>query len=146
MKRLLGLVLLLLSVSFANAQSTQQLCFTTNGSNCVPGVQSSGSAAISVAAATTTQIVALAAGKRLYITSFDMMSAGTLNATLVYGTGTNCGTGTTSLTGAYPLIAQAGIAKGNGTGSVLVVPAGNALCITTSGTSQLSGSVSYVQF
>lgn len=146
MKRLLLILAALLYSIPAYAQGPMKLCFTTNGNNCVPGVQSAASAAISVAAATTTQIVALADGKRLYVTSFDMMSAGTLNATLVYGTGTNCGTGTTSLTGAYPLIAQAGISKGNGTGSVLIIPASNALCITTSGTSQLSGSVSYVQF
>ena len=74
------------------------------------------------------------------------MSAGTLNATIVYGTGTNCGTGTTSLTGAYPLIAQAGISKGNGMGIVLVIPVSNAVCVTTSGSSQLSGSMSYAQF
>mgnify|MGYP001584482886 CR=1 FL=1 len=63
------------------------------------------------------------------------------NVTLVYGTGSNCGTGTTSLTGAYPLIAQAGIAKGNGAGPVLFVPSGNALCVTNSAAIQISGSV-----
>lgn len=150
-KILVGILLFIfiiapLSIHNSAAQQLERLCYTTTGSNCVPGVQAAASAAISVAASTTTQIVALATGKWIFVTSFDFMSAGTLNATLVYGTGSSCGTGTTSLTGAYPLIAQAGIAKGNGTGIVLVIPAGNALCITTSGASQVSGSVSYAQF
>lgn len=147
MKRLaLLLALLFGALPSAYAQNPTKLCFTTNNSNCVPGLQASNSSAISVAAATTTQIVGLTANQAIYITSFDFMAAGTNNVTLVYGTAVACGTGTTSLTGAYPLIAQAGIAKGNGTGLILSVPRSNALCITTSGTGQLSGSVSYVKF
>lgn len=145
MKRLL-FSFLLLFVSVLPSEAQQRLCYTTNGTNCVPAVAAAQSAPISVAAATTTQIIALIAGRQIYVTSFDMIANGTLNATLVYGTGTNCGTGTTSLTGPYPLIAQAGLAKGNGVGVVLVVPASNALCITASGASQISGSVSYAQF
>lgn len=148
MKRLLAAVGLwaLLGVSFANAQAPTKLCFTSNGSNCVPGLQAAASAAISVAAATTTQIIALTAGQTIHVTSYDFMAAGTNNVTLVYGTGTNCATGQVPLTGAYPLIAQAGISKGNGTGQVLYIPIANALCVTTSGSGQLSGSVSYVKF
>ena len=55
-------------------------------------------------------------------------------------------TGTTPLTGAYGLTAQFGIAKGNGLGPVLVVPAGNALCAVTSAAVQMSGSVCFTQF
>lgn len=147
MKRLLIALLLLVSVSsLANAQSPSSLCYTTNGSNCVPAIQASNSVAIDIAAATTTELVALTTGKTIFVTSWDVMAAGTGNFTLVYGTGTACGTGTTSLTGAYPLIAQAGISKGNGTGVVLALPIGNALCATTSTTVQFSGSVSYVKF
>lgn len=104
------------------------------------------SAAINVSTATTTQIVALASAKKIYVSSFDVVAGGTGNITFVYGTGSNCGTGTTSLTGAYNLTAQAGIAKGNGLGAVLVVPASNALCVTTSAAVQMSGSVSYAQY
>jgi len=147
MKYLISLFILLLSISNSVAQvGTQQLCYTTNGNNCVQGIAASNSAAISVSTATTTQIVALSTGKQIFVTSFDFMSAGTTNFTFVYGTGTNCGTGTTSLTGAYPLIAQAGVSKGNGLGSILVVPSGNALCVTNSQAIQVSGGVSYVQF
>lgn len=104
------------------------------------------SAAISGASAATVQLVALSGSLKIYVTSFDVISAGAGNFTLVYGTGTNCGTGTTPLTGAYPLVAQAGIAKGSGAGPILVVPAGNALCWTNSAAVQMSGSVSYAQF
>lgn len=104
------------------------------------------SAAINVSTATTTQLVALSSGKKIYVAALDVIAAGTGNITFVYGTGSNCGTGTTSLTGAYNLTAQAGIAKGNGLGAVLVVPASNALCVTTSAAVQMSGSVAYAQY
>lgn len=121
-------------------------CHTSNGANCIPEFGAATSAKISVAAATTTEILAAVSGARIYVTSFDFMAAGTNNVKLVYGTGTNCGTGTTDLTGAYPLIAQAGISKGNGIGAILFLPVSNALCVTTSGTGQLSGSFSFAQF
>lgn len=104
------------------------------------------SVAINVSTATTTQLVALSGSLVIYVTSFDVIAGGTGNITFVYGTGSSCGTGTTSLTGAYPLTAQAGIAKGSGIGTVLKVPAGNALCVLTSASVQMSGSVSYQQF
>jgi hypothetical protein len=132
--------------TFAQAQSTQQLCYTTNGANCVPAVQSETSVAINISTATTTQLIALVANQTIFVTSWDVIAGGTGNFTLEYGTGTNCGTGTTTITGAYPLIAQAGISKGNGLGSVLVIPPGNALCALTSANVQYSGSLSYAQF
>jgi hypothetical protein len=104
------------------------------------------SVAINVSTATTTQLVAISASTVIYVTSFDVIAGGTGNITFVYGTGSSCGTGTTSLTGPYNLTAQAGIAKGSGIGTVLKVPAGNALCVTTSAAVQMSGSVSYQQF
>lgn len=117
-----------------------------SGASAVSLIQASASAAINVSTATTTQLVALSGTTKVYVTSFDVIAGGTGNITFVYGTGAACGTGTTSLTGAYNLTAQAGIAKGNGLGPVLVVPAGNALCVTTSAAVQMSGSVAYTQF
>lgn len=117
-----------------------------SGGNLTALIQADSSAPISISTATTTQIVALVSGKKIYVTSFDVIAAGTGNITFEYGTGANCGTGTTALTGAYNLTAQAGIAKGNGIGPVLVVPAGNALCVLTSAAVQMSGSLAYTQF
>ncbi len=135
-----------LFATFAQAQSTQKLCYTTNGTNCTQSVQASNSVPINISTSTTTQLIALQTNQTLYITSWDVMAGGTGNFTLEYGTGSSCGTGTTVLTGAYPLIAQAGISKGNGLGPVLIVPPGNALCALTDANVQYSGSVSYVQF
>jgi hypothetical protein len=104
------------------------------------------SVALSIATATTTQLVALSGSTAIYITSYDVMAGGTGNITFEYGTGTNCGTGTTVLTGAYPLTAQAGVSKGNGAAMVLKVPAGNALCALTSASVQYSGSITFQQF
>lgn len=141
--------------------STGVLCTSSNvqaaipsGSNSIgvvgadpsKGGATPASAAINVSTATTTQLVAISGTTKIYVTSFDVIAGGTGNITFVYGTGASCGTGTTSLTGAYNLTAQAGIAKGSGVGAVLVVPAGNALCVTTSAAVQMSGSVSYQQF
>ena len=109
-------------------------------------IQAGASVPINISTATTTQLVAAVAGKAIYVTAWDVIAAGTGNITLEYGTGSNCSVGATALTGAYGLAAQFGIAKGNGLGPVLVVPAGNALCAVTSATVQMSGSVSYTQF
>ena len=109
-------------------------------------VQAGASIPINISTATTTQLVALSAGKAIYVNAWDVIAGGTGNITLEYGTGSNCGTGTTPLTGAYPLTAQQGIAKGNGLGPVLIVPAGNALCALTSAAIQMSGSLAYTQF
>lgn len=118
-----------------------------NSSGLLTGViQADTSVAINISTATTTQLVALSNGKKIYVMAWDVVAGGTGNITLEYGTGSTCGTGTTTLTGAYNLTAQAGIAKGNGLGPVLVIPAGNALCALTSAGVQMSGSLAYTQF
>lgn len=109
-------------------------------------IQADTSVAINISTATTTQLVALSAGKKIYVTALDVVAGGTGNITFEYGTGTACATGTTVLTGAYNLTAQSGLAKGGGLGPVLVVPAGNALCALTSAAVQMSGSAAYTQF
>lgn len=101
---------------------------------------------INVSTATTTQLVALSGSTKIYVTSFNVVAAGTGNIEFVYGTGTACATGQNALTGNYNLTAQAGLAPGDGMAAVLVVPSGNALCVLTSAAVQMSGSVSYQQF
>lgn len=118
----------------------------TNSSGTVSQVQSDSSAAINVSTAATTTLVALASGKSIYVTAWDIVVAAADNVTLEYGTGTNCGTGTTALTGPYNLAANGGLAKGSGMGVLFKLPAGNALCLVTSAAVQASGSVSYAQF
>lgn len=117
-----------------------------SGANLVAVTQASASVPIGISTATTTQLVALASGQVIHVTSWDVVAGGAGTFRLVYGTGTNCGTGTTNLTGAYPLIANAGLSKGGGLGPILVVPAGNALCAVTSAAVTMDGSLSYTQF
>lgn len=114
-----------------------------SGANIVGLVQASASVPIDMSTATTTQLVALTSGQRILVTAWDAMAAGTTTFKLVYGTGTNCGTGTTNLTAAYDWTAQAGLTKGSGLGPVLVVPAGNALCGVNSAAVHVAGSVAY---
>lgn len=123
-----------------------QYAGANSSGNLVGIIQADASAKIDVSTATTTELVALSAGKKIYVTSWDVIAAGTGTIKLVYGTGTACGTGTTDLTGAYSLVAQSGIAKGGGLGPILVVPASNALCVTTSAAVGMQGSMAYTQF
>lgn len=117
-----------------------------SGANLVGIIQADTTKQISMSSATTTEMVALSGSTKIYATSYDIIAGGTTNVTFVYGTGSNCGTGTTSLAGLYALTAQAGIAKGSGLGPVLVVPAGNALCVINSASVAIGGSLSYTQF
>jgi hypothetical protein len=96
---------------------------------------------IAVSTAGTVQLVAAVLAKAIYVTDWDAVAGGTGTFQLEYGTGTNCSTGTTALTGAYPAAAQFGRA---GVGH-LFIPAGNALCIVTTGAAASQGFVAYVQ-
>jgi len=117
-----------------------------SGGNLTGLIQASASVPINISAATTTQLVAASGSTKIYVTSYGVIAAGTGNITFEYGTGANCGTGTTALTGALNLAAQAGITQGSGLGPILVAPAGNALCAVTSAAVQMSGSLAYTQF
>jgi hypothetical protein len=93
-----------------------------------------------------TQVVAAVAGQKIYVTSINMVGAATATIALTYGTGTNCATGNTALTGTITITtAGAGLTVGDGNGALLIVPAGNALC-TTIGTAVAPGWIAYAQF
>lgn len=89
-------------------------------------------------------------GQRIIILNWNVIASGTTTFQLVYGTGSNCGTGTTELTGPYALTAQNGLATGS-IGPQLIVPptasgSGQALCMNVGSAAQVSGSLAYVQF
>lgn len=107
-------------------------------------IQAMSSVPIAVETATTTQLVAPVTGAKIFVTNWNVISNGTGTVKLEYGTGSAC-TGTNALTGSYPLTAQAGLAPG-GIGSVLIVPAGNGLCIVTTSSATADGSLAYAQF
>lgn len=101
--------------------------------------------AVAGTVATSTRIITGVAGKSIYITSVLLVPVATGVVTLTYGTGTNCATGTGSLTGAMTFAAGQTVNYGIGNGAVFVVPAANDVCITIA-TAVAPGSISYVIF
>jgi hypothetical protein len=134
------------SLPLPTGAATNQPNVAQDSGGAVSLIQAAGSGAISVASSGTTQLLALSSGKKIYLTEYDFAAAGTVNVTLYYGTGTNCATGKTALTGAYPLTAQNGVVVGNGLGPVRVIPSGNALCIDLSASTGVYGGFAYSQF
>lgn len=94
----------------------------------------------------TTQIVAAATGQRIYLCGFVLTGGGATTAQFVSGTGTNCATNTTTLTGALELGDNTAVAYGGGVGFVARTAAGHALCWTNGAAVQVSGLVTYAQF
>jgi len=144
-KYLLAGFLLLLGAFNVSAQTL--ICGkSSSGSGCFPIVQGDNSIALSSSTAATAVVVVGITGKRIFVTNFNLYAAGTANGSFVYGSGTNCGTGTTSLTGVYTMTTQGRISVGGGLGPVLVVPADKDLCFVNSASVLIAGSLSYAQF
>lgn len=142
----------------ANVDASHDLHVTQDNG---PGVNSAGtgqyitvcnqSATINDSASGLSQIVALTAGKSIYVCGYDLETAGTAasNVYFEYGTGTNCGTGTglSGLPGPIPFPASfAGITRGSGIGILFTVPSANALCLNESAAVQVSGTVQYTVY
>jgi hypothetical protein len=110
------------------------------------------SAVLQMTTATTTQMVALVAGESVRICSYAIQGSTTSTATtlkLVYGTGTNCATGTTALTPAWNMPASSTAlpsTHGHGVGQLFQTPAGDALCATNSAAGTVNILVNYAQF
>jgi len=92
-----------------------------------------------------TQLVALSAGKKVYVCGYTIFSAGTVNVDLRYGTGTACATGGTKITPAFQLTAQTGVVEQSIYGNALATIASNELCINTSGAVAVQALVRYTQ-
>ena len=108
-------------------------------------------ASISSATSGTTaavQIIALSGSKKIYVCSMTVVSVSGTTPTfsLVYGTGTNCGTGQGVLIQAFPTSATAGTFY-TFANPTAVTPASQALCYldTDSGTPVQNYTISYVQ-
>lgn len=80
--------------------------------------------------AAATRIIQVPTGKQIVVTTLSQSPVATSVVTYTYGTGTNCGTGTASLTGAMTFAAGQEVNLGNGVGPVIIVPPGNDLCVT----------------
>lgn len=104
------------------------------------------SVAINTASSGQNQLVALLAGRSIYVCGLHWISTSALSVNVTYGTGTNCGTGNTILEGAQAVAANGGLVIPVSPVPKWIVPAGQALCINLSAATQVSGSVTYGQF
>lgn len=126
-----------------------------NGSGNATGVITcDNSAAINMSTATTTQIIAISGtGGRTYICSLNIVVGAADNVALVSGSGTNCASnlaglagGTTAASG-WNFAANGGIALGSGMGMVIkTTTTNNEVCLVTSASAQVSGTITYTQF
>ena len=135
-------VLLMLCVPQARIEAQQigdqvllQMKFIKSGSQTQgAGILQTGevnSISAAVASATTAQVVAAPSAGSIYLRSIfvEKMTTATGVVNVIYGTGTNCGTGTTTLlslslaTGQAPLLGKVDIG--------VAVPATKALCLQT---------------
>lgn len=108
-------------------------------------------AVVNISTITTTLIVTGVSGRHVRICGFELITAAANNVAFLSGTGATCGTGTAGMSGGttaasgYNLAANGGIAHGSGVGTVKkTVATGDSVCLITSATTQLSGSLSYV--
>lgn len=126
-----------------------------NGSGNLTGIITcDNSSPINISSATSTQIIAISGtGGRTYICSMDIVVSAADNVALISGSGSNCASnqaglagGTTAATG-WNFAANGGLTKGSGLGMVFkTVTTNNEVCLVTSSTAQVSGSISWTQF
>lgn len=109
-------------------------------------------ATIDVSSATTTQIVALLGGQRVYVCGWHLNiigAAGPPTIKFVHGTGSACATGIADLTPVHSGSTTAGdIVQwtfGGPDGAVIRTAAGSALCVTSTSTSPQRGIVLFTR-
>lgn len=102
------------------------------------------SAAFDITAGTT-EIVPLAAGEQIRVCKIVISWDATIDLAYVHGTGVNCATGTTALTGTIQDITAIADDLANSQ-AALIVPASNALCVTQTGAANGGGYVVFARF
>jgi hypothetical protein len=153
-----GLRLFLLSSVFSVPLYTAQaapILHTGTPDPCA-STDNKSSVAITTSTATTASIVSASGTTSIYVCHFDMSIAGSATAAatakLEFGTGSNCGSTQSAITGTYgsndaavsttPTV----VAAGDGGFSVAVSSSGSLLCLVTTGTNPfVQGLVTYVQ-
>lgn len=96
--------------------------------------------------ATTTELVSLTSGRKIYVCYWLALSNGSTTMTFKRGTGANCGTGTTTISNAWELTAQVGFSGGTGAFPIFDnLNAGDALCTTNSSAVNLHVYVRYAK-
>ena len=101
-------------------------------------------AAVTASGSGLVQIVPLTSGKVVRICHLDFAASTTSNFTIEYGTATNCGTGTTAISGTYQGVIA--FAADYGEKSALTAPSGNAVCLNFVTSVTVGGFVTYAVF
>lgn len=101
---------------------------------------------VNVAATGPTEVIPLTAGQTIRVCNFTVAvdAGGLIDMSFVYGTGVACGTGTTTIAGPYDQITYFGPTFSQG--APLTIPAGNALCLTNSAATAITGVVIYAKY
>lgn len=90
---------------------------------------------LEMSTATTTEIVALTSGRKIYVCYWLAIASGNTDMTFKRGTGTNCGTGTNTISPAWAFNTTTVLAFSGGIGVGPIFDnrnAGDALCVTNS--------------
>lgn len=159
------------SIAVSAVHYAQQLiCDPTTPSQCW-GINSSGQGTVVVANASTDpcvntktnktisinagngQLVAASGSTQVYICSAVLFASPTTNVNFIGGTGAACTTaneealvGSTTAISGMSIAAQGGLTYGSGIATVIrTITAGNGVCILQSGSSQISGNITYIQ-
>lgn len=114
--------------------------------DCIQPSRTKQSAAINIATAATTQVIA-AGNSAIQMCGFAATLAASNTFQFVYGSGTNCGTNQVVVSGAFNMGSAGGYMDyGGGDGAVVWIPAGNALCVVSTGaTYSAQGLITYVR-
>ena len=118
--------------------NTQRVVIASDSGVCNP--KDTAQFPILVSSSGNTELVALTAGQTIYICDVVLSANGTVTATLIYGTGTACGTGETNIL-PQDLTAQVGYT--GSFGGRLKGAAANALCLDLSGAVAVKGVITY---
>lgn len=95
-----------------------------------------------------TQVIAApGVNARIWICGYVVFTGSSAtNVGLVYGTGTNCGTGQTKLTPAWQLPANFGLPDNSSNFAGLMAPPAQAVCVNTSAGNPVQARISYRVF
>jgi hypothetical protein len=99
--------------------------------------------AVSLSSSGLTQLIALSGSTVIRVEHVSVSFQSAVNFQLEYGTGSNCGTGTTALTGVYESVVGVALDFDLGT---LNIPSGNALCANLGASVTGGGLIVYAQY
>jgi hypothetical protein len=100
-------------------------------------------AVIALSGTGDTQVIAASGSTVIRVCRISLTTSANTNVQVDYGTGSNCATGKTHLTGIYSSIATFSEPSNN---AYWTLPASKALCISQSAASTTGGTVSYAQY